>query len=347
LARLLRGVWRPGPWSPDAAELAALAPLAQARGLSGLVWARLPLPLRSTPLGRDFRRAALADAGSAARLDAHLPAVVLALNAVGAEPIVTKGWAVARYFPDPAVRPYADLDLCVRPDRGDAARQALARLGIDSAIADLHVGLPDLPERAWPEVFARTRMIDQDGLSIRVLAPEDQFRLLAVHFVRHVCHRPLWLVDLAVLLEEAGGDMDWESCLRGSHTWRRWLLACAGLAHQLLGARLPSTLAGRRGLRPPNWLPAVTLWHWAGGHEMPVRTIVSRPAEWGPFVANKLLNPVRWCYRLGLPPVRFVPTVWAAAIAARFVQPYPRLWRALSAHRRPKAEYPVHERRLI
>ena len=239
---------------------------------------------------------------------------------------MTKGWAVARYYPDPTSRPYSDLDLAVRPDQARTAAGVLARLGLRGRLADLHVGLPDLPDRTWAEVFARTRVVPFGDNVCGVLAPADQFRLLAVHLVRHVCGRPLWLMDLAVLMEAAGPDADWGAALRGSHAWRRWLRAVAGLAGRLLGARVPDALRGG----VPGWLEAQTLWRWGGGDGRGLSDLWSRPREWGAFVGYRLLNPVRWSYRLGLPPVRFLPAVWAAAVFGRVAQPYPRLWRKLA-----------------
>jgi hypothetical protein len=274
-----------------------------------------------------------------------LPTILEALAGAGVEPIVTKGWAVARYYPDPGARPYCDIDLSVHPDECEAAQRVLNRLTIARATVDLHIGLPDLPQRTWADVRARTQLVELGGIAVRVLAPEDQFRLLVVHFVRHVCHRPLWLIDLAVLLEVAGNDMDWGLCLRGAHSWRRWLLATAGLAHRLLGAWLPSAIANLPGARPPEWLVAATLWRWGGGYDLPVRELIRHPHDWGPHVAYKWLNPARWLYRFGLPPVRFLPPIWAATVLARGLQPYPRLWRALAKRFRPSGRFAVHEER--
>ena len=179
------------------------------------------------------------------------------------------------------------------------------------------------------------------------LRAEDQFRWLAVHLVRHVCHRPLWLIDLAVMMETAGEEMDWDLCLRGSHVWRRWLLAVAGLAGRLLGARLPSQIAKLPGVQPAEWLVSLTLWRWGGGDALRGRELFKRRDEWWPYLAHKVLNPVRWAYRLGLPPMRFVPPIWGASIMARSLQPYPRIWRALAKRRRSPGLFPIHEQRVF
>ena len=38
------------------------------------------------------------------------------LRSVGIEPILAKGWAIARLYPERGMRPYGDIDLCVHPD---------------------------------------------------------------------------------------------------------------------------------------------------------------------------------------------------------------------------------------
>jgi Uncharacterised nucleotidyltransferase len=345
LTTAIRGTWRAETVADNEYGLGAISTHLVLGGLSGLACRVLPAAIRASRLARELRTASRADAAGAARLDSNLPAVTEALNRAGVDAIVTKGWAVACNYPDPGARPYCDIDVSVRPDQCENARRALIELGISPSMVDLHIGLPDLPQRTWAEVWRRTRGVELGDTPVRVLAPEDQFRLLAVHFVRHACCRPLWLVDLAVLLEVAGEEMDWDLCLRGAHCWRRWLLATAGLAHRLLGAQLPRAIANLPGTNPPDWLIAATLWRWGGGYELASRELMRNPREWAPHVAYKWLNPARWLYRFGLPPVRFLPPVWAGAILARGLQPYPRLWRALVKRFRPSGTFPVHEER--
>jgi hypothetical protein len=328
-------------------ELTDLAPNLQDDGLSGLLWAAMPRELRRTSLGRDIRRGALADAAAAARLDGHLVEILSALAKAGVTPIVAKGWAVARYYPNPAMRPYSDLDLAIHPDQVATARGVLNGLGAQSVLVDLHEGLPDLPGRRWPEVFARSQVARLGGHPVRVLSPEDQFRWLTVHLVRHVCHRPMWLNDLATMLENVGSEMDWDLCLSGSFSWRRWTLAIAALAEKLLGAHVPESLKYRTGYSVPAWLEESTLWRWGGGDRLKPSDIRRNPVEWRPFVACRLLNPVRWSFRLGLPPMGYLPPIWAAAILGKVVQPFPRLWRVWKRRGALPLAYSVHTRRVF
>jgi hypothetical protein len=342
IANVLHGAWRSDPPPLLVEPFSDLAELLQDEGLSGLVWNRLAPASRRTALGRDFRKGAYADVGSAVRLDARLVEQVQSLREAGIEPIVTKGWAVARYYPNPGMRPYSDLDIAVSPEQESATRNVLAGSGYKAAIVDLHIGISDLAPAPWREVFARSRLVSLDGCPIRVLSPEDQFRLLVAHLLRHFCHRPLNLVDVAVMLEHEP-ELDWQKCLRGTHAWRRWVLAVTSMANRFLGTRLPKALANAGPSRPPAWLEKATLWHWGGGEELERSQVLRQPAEWWPMVAYRSLNIVRWPYRFGMPPIRLPQPIWAAAVFGRGMQPINRLWKGIFRRRKLAGAFQTHK----
>src|SRR5262249_47576205 len=62
------------------------------------------------------------------------------LHDAGIEPVVVKGWAVAQLYPDIALRPYADVDLCVEPSRLADAESAVRQKPCPGQILDLHGG---------------------------------------------------------------------------------------------------------------------------------------------------------------------------------------------------------------
>jgi hypothetical protein len=339
VADMMAGAWRARAGTVRADQIGTIGDRLQNEGLSGLIWNRLSATARRTPLARQIREHAIANAVAAARLDDILVRVVAAFRTAGIEPIVTKGWAVARYYTSPGIRPYSDLDVAVRPDQAAMARDVLNNFGNGSPSVDLHAGIADLGPSHWNGVFARTRLAILNGVSVRVLAPEDQFRLLVAHLLRHFCHRPLNLVDIAAILESDQIE-NWDACLRGTHTWRRWILAVAALARRLLGVHLPTQLADA--MRAPTWLEDATLWHWGGGEELSWGTVASRPSEWRPAFAHGTLNMVRWSYRFGLPPMRLPQPIWAAAMLGRGLQPFNRLWRGVSRSRQSPQPFQTH-----
>ena len=79
------------------------------------------------------------------------------LPGAGVEPLLAKGWAVARLYPEPGLRPFGDIDLFVRPEEYAAAETALAGFRPRRLLLDLQRGFPDLADHPLQEVFAHSR----------------------------------------------------------------------------------------------------------------------------------------------------------------------------------------------
>src|SRR5262249_55031075 len=161
-------------------------------------------------------------------------------NDAGLEPIVFKGWTLSRLYPHRALRPFGDFDLLVAETESERARAVLRALPPwlqERADVDTPRPLPRyLPDRAGDAPWAGARS-ERLGLArCRTLAPEDHFRLVALHQLHHGGWRPLWLCDLAVLLESLPGDFDWDRCLAGDRRLSEGVRAAVGLAVELLGA---------------------------------------------------------------------------------------------------------------
>lgn len=156
IAKLLAGSWShsPGPATAaeniSEAELLAVTPLLYQSGAAALAWWRIrESALNSSPAGR-----LLHDAYRQLRLAARvhereIGKVFSLLRAEGIEPVLVKGWAIARRYPDPALRPYGDIDLCVRPDKYEQATAALKCLeSVDGHFVDLHDGFAHIGMRS-------------------------------------------------------------------------------------------------------------------------------------------------------------------------------------------------------
>ena len=119
VAELLAGAWRDAPPAPglSAAELAAVTPLLLASGGAALAWRRVRVSesLRATPAAHQLRQAYRLHTLEAALHERNIKQVFALLRAAGVEPLLVKGWAVARLYTEPGARPYGDIDLCVRP----------------------------------------------------------------------------------------------------------------------------------------------------------------------------------------------------------------------------------------
>jgi Uncharacterised nucleotidyltransferase len=273
IAVTLAGTWRAEvPWagtveSPiDAHTAADIVPLLLVSGSAGLAWRRLQhSTLRRVPGVADLQQAYRLHALQSAIHDQALARVLQFLRVAGIEPILGKGWAIARLYPDAGLRPYGDVDLFVRREAYDAIYAAVRSPGAPSARTDLHRGMADLNDRPFDALQARSPLVLVGDVTVRVFGPEDHLRLLCLHMLRHGAWRPLWLVDVAVALESRPADFDWAYFLSGDTRRTEWAVSAIGLAHHLLGANVQGTPVEARARRLPRWLIPTVLEQWGRG----------------------------------------------------------------------------------
>jgi hypothetical protein len=266
LARALAGAWRPLPSAPrlSAQGLTQVTPRLLESGAAGLLWRRIDRTrLASSSIGFQLRQAYRFQVLQALVQERDLEQVVSFLRVAGIEPLVAKGWATARLYPEPGLRPYGDIDLYIRPEDFCAAQTALRGAGAPLCPVDLHCGFPDLPDRSWGELFSRSRLVELQQTQVRILGPEDQLRLLALHFLRHGAWRPLWLCDIGAALEVLPAGFDWAYCLSGNRRQIQAVVCVLGLAYRLLGARLGDPELAQKAERLPGWLVPAVLRQWS------------------------------------------------------------------------------------
>jgi hypothetical protein len=192
------------------------------------------------------------------------------------EPLLFKGWAIARSYPQPGLRPSGDIDLCVRPEEYRAASASIHHVHDAAGQVDIHVGFSRdhlgfslLNDGTLDEIYERSEQVPLGDTEVRILGPEDHLRLLCLHMLGHGAWRALWLCDVAVALESRPPTFDWDRCLRGDRRRADWVVCTLGLAHQLLGARIEDTPAAERARNLPRWLAPVVLRQWGQGYRMP------------------------------------------------------------------------------
>jgi Uncharacterised nucleotidyltransferase len=328
LAGALRGAWLPAPppWSPGAAELAGITPLILAGGVGALVWRRIRgTELEASSAARALKQAYRLHVLEAALHELQIRTVLPVMRAAGVEPVLAKGWAAARLYPEPGLRPYGDLDLYVPPERHAAALAALMSSGVPPAPVDLHHGFPDIDDRDADERLDRSRLADLDGVPVRVLAAEDHLRLLCLHLLRHGATRPLWLCDVAAGLESGPEGLDWDYFLAGCRRRTDAAVCALGLAHRLLGARLDGCPVAARAEALPRWLVPAVLRQWESGSGWrdPLAASLRRRAGFLGELARHWPNPVEGTLGVGgpfneLPRLPF-QVAHAAVRTARFV----------------------------
>ena len=168
VADLLAGSWRQQLREPTltATELATIAPLLLQSGAGALAWRLIRnSPLGTTPSGNELQQAYRLHALQAAVHETNIKQVLTLLRRAGVEPLLVKGWAISRSYPETGLRPYGDIDLCVRPGDYATASDTLRAAGYRYPV-DLHQGTRLLDYHGWDEVFLRSRLVLLDQMSV-------------------------------------------------------------------------------------------------------------------------------------------------------------------------------------
>jgi len=284
IASVLAGSWRqfPSPLEISAAQLEIATPGMLASGAAALAWKRVSKSkLRTASVAKELEQAYRLHTLQSAIHERDIQNVLALLSRAGIDPVLVKGWAIARLYPESGLRPYGDIDLCVNPKQFAAAQAALSNQPNQHRI-DLHRGFAKLDTRSWGELYARSELLKIEDAEVRVLAPEDHLRALCFHFLREGGWRPLWLCDIAVVVESRPENFDWDLFLGPDPKRREWFACSIMLAHHLLEADLdgvPEAIARRR---LPGWLVPAVLKAWEvramlHRHSTPMKNLWRKP----------------------------------------------------------------------
>ena len=266
LAAFLSGAWR--DTLPEVLisgeELSEIAPLLMGSGAGALAWWRIHRSgLSVSPAGAELQEAYRLHTLHALLYKQKIKRAFSILRAASVEPILIKGWANARLYPETGLRPYGDVDLCVSPDDYEAAAELLlARPEGRECTVDLHKALGRLDGRSWDEFYARSIVVNLDDVSVRILSPEDHLHILCVHMLEDGAWRPIQLCDIAAATEAIDSSFDWSVCLGKDTKRAKWVACAIGLAHSILGARINDCPIEVRKARMPRWLVPTLLHHW-------------------------------------------------------------------------------------
>ncbi len=260
IAVVLAGSWRrfPSPLDISIEDLDTVAPSLLATGAAALAWQRVSnSDLRTSPAAIELEQAYRLHSLQSAIHERDIQNILTLLDHAGIEPVLVKGWAIARLYPEPGLRPYGDIDLCVHPKQFAGARAALSNEANQHQV-DLHQGFAKLDTRRWDELYARSQMLRIEDVEVRVLGPEDHLRALCFHFLREGAWRALWLCDIAVAVEARPANFDWDLFMGRDPKRREWFACAIVLAHHLLEADLDGVPEAMAKQRLPGWLvPAV------------------------------------------------------------------------------------------
>jgi hypothetical protein len=291
VARVLAGAWRkiPPALEISPAEIETVTPLLLQTGAAALGWRRVQFSnVRNSSAAIQLKEAYRYHSLQAAIRENQIQEVVELLASRGVEPVLVKGWAMARHYVEPGLRPYGDIDLCVGSDQYLMARTLLAAEGRRYRV-DLHRAFTKFGNEPWHELYSRSRPSRIERVSVRILAAEDHLRLLCFHFLREGAWRPLWLCDIAVALEARSADFDWDLCLGPNARSREWVACTIGLARCLLQANVDGVPLAACTERMPSWLLPSVLKEWD------VRSVYQRHRS---PMASAWRRPIRFFRRL-------------------------------------------------
>jgi hypothetical protein len=240
-----------------------------ATGTAALAWRRLQsLGLPSSTEFLQLQEAYRKHLIDAAVHDVNTHDLFKRLNAVAIDAVVFKGWALARLYPDAGLRPYGDIDVWVRPENLEKLYRNMPSGDDYLYCVEPHVSFYRQFERSFEDVMARSQLISLNGVQARVPGDEDHLRFICLHFLYHGGWRPMWLCDIALMVESAMSEFDWDRCLGGNRKVADWIACVIGLAHQLLGADVEGTPVAKRARSLPRWLTSAVLAQWGRGGGM-------------------------------------------------------------------------------
>lgn len=171
----------------------------------------------------------------------------------GFEPVLIKGWAAARNYPQPYSRLSVDIDVAVSSVDYLECHRLLKRQTI--AGIDLHCGLRHLDTVSWDSLIAHSQLVKLNKTDVRILGAEDHLRVLCVHWLADggVSKERLW--DIVYAVKNRPKDFDWERCLNSiSPTRKDWIICTVGLAVRYLGLDIENTPFNNLLRELPKWM---------------------------------------------------------------------------------------------
>jgi putative nucleotidyltransferase-like protein len=181
VAAVLAGAWRKSPprFEGLPGGTAPILPLLLASGAGDLGWWRLRhSDVERFPPIRSLRETYLRYAICAVEHERKVVEVFRVLRSSEVEPILIKGWAIARAYPEPGLRPSGDIDLCVSPEQRARARAVLNAASRQQYWVDLdHDEISRFSDFTFAELSGRSELVNLDDTEIRVVGAEDHLRI--------------------------------------------------------------------------------------------------------------------------------------------------------------------------
>lgn len=184
----------------------------------------------------------------------HISEILNKFREAGFDPILIKGWAAGRYYPNPGERQCSDVDLAVAPEKYGEADEFVAKTTFPKSI-DLHCGLRQHDTLPFEDLFANSLIVKCGDTQARVLRDEDHLRVLCTHWLIDGGGYKNRLWDIYHLIDRRNKDFDWDRALNAAGAKRRrWIVCAIGLAERYLALDLQSTPIADEAKNLPRWL---------------------------------------------------------------------------------------------
>jgi hypothetical protein len=305
IAKALMGSWRlqdlPS-FDLSEPELDQITPLLMGSGATALGWRVVRnSPLRESASGQLLQQGYRLQSLQAEIQEQKVEKVFRLLREASLDAILAKGWVAAGLYPDRTLRPYGDIDICVKHEHYKLVSELFSRPEGSDCWIDLHRQFSEIGNRSVAELFSRSKVHNVGQEQVRVLGDADHAALLGIHLLKHGAWRPLWLCDVAAAMESPSPTFDWDMCLGNDKTRANWILSAFGLAHRLLGAstdRLPFN-AGLIAI--PDWLADTVLRQWSNPfaayqapmkHPVPMADLLRHPSGLIDGLRRRWPNPI-------------------------------------------------------
>ncbi|NNE66010.1 MAG: hypothetical protein HKN33_05535 [Pyrinomonadaceae bacterium] len=204
------------------------------------------------------------------------------LRAEGIDSVLIKGVAIERYYPAGTPRPSIDLDFAVPPEHFERAAEMLKEGALGNYLVDLHEGLRHFDRRPWKEVFANVESLEFEEGRVHVLCPEDQLRVVCVHWLTDGGEKKERLWDVHHIINEKGDEFNWNYCLESDGAKRgRWIITTIGLAAKYTGLRINDLPFAKEAENLPEWLTGSLEKRWAD--DVPFSPLDSNFESWSQF----------------------------------------------------------------
>jgi len=305
VASALRGSWRAADLPPfvlSETELDQIAPLLMGSGAASLGWRVVdPTPLRESPSGELLHQAYRLQSLQAELQEQKIEKVFRLLREASLDAMLAKGWAAAGLYPNRTLRPYGDVDICVRSRDYQAVSELFSSPESSDCWIDLHRNFSEIGNRTVEELFSRSKVHRVGQEEVRVLSDEDHLALLSIHLLKHGAWRPLWLCDVAAAMESPSANFDWDVCLGRDPIRTGWIQSALGLAHRLLGASTDKLPLNMRAMPVPEWLVDSVLQQWSNpfakyqspmNHPVPMADVWRRPSGLFDGLRQRWPNPI-------------------------------------------------------